>query len=292
MSLEKINVSLAKQLIKDQFPQWADLEICPVKESGNDNKTFRFGNELSIRLPSHERYSWHVPIEHKWLPRLAKHLPLPIPIPVGKGQPTQFYSWPWTVNKWLPGENASLESISDFNKFAKDLAGFLNSLQAIDTTDAPLPGQDNFFRGGDLSVYDDETRECIDSLGDTIDSHAVTSIWDAALDEPWKHRPVWIHGDVSVGNLLVQNGELCAVIDFGQLAAGDPACDTTIAWTLFSGDSRRLFIKELKVDAATWVRGRGWGIWKALLNFRQHHGKNPTKAEEAKNIILSIVKDT
>lgn len=286
-----INVSLVRQLVATQFPQWADLEICPVEINGHDNRTFRLGDEMSVRLPSHSRYSKHVITEHEWLPKLAKGLPLPIPEPIGKGKPTQAYLWPWSVNKWIPGENASTEIISDLSDFAKDLANFLNALQAIDATNAPPPGQDNFFRGGELSVYDNETRECIDALSDVIDARAATLTWEAALKATWARRPVWIHGDVAMGNLLVRDGQLCAVIDFGQLAAGDPSCDTTVAWTLFAGLSRETFKTELNVDKATWVRGRGWGLWKALLNLRGSRGKNPEKEAEANRVIMDIVEE-
>jgi aminoglycoside phosphotransferase (APT) family kinase protein len=286
-----INVSLVRRLVAAQFPQWVDLEIRPVEIDGHDNRTFRLGDEMSVRLPSHKRYSKHVSTEQEWLPKLAKGLPLPIPEPIGKGKPTQEYPWLWSVNKWLPGKNASSEIISDLSNFANDLADFLNALQAIDATNAPQPGQDNFFRGGELSVYDIETRECIDALRDVIDACAATLTWESALNATWDHPPVWIHGDVAVENLLVQDGKLCAVIDFGQLAAGDPSCDTTIAWTLFSKLSRKTFKIKLNVEETTWVRGRGWGLWKALLSLRKYRGNNPEKEAEAKCVIMDILEE-
>jgi aminoglycoside phosphotransferase (APT) family kinase protein len=289
MNRNYINVSLVRRLVADQFPQWADLEIRPVEIDGHDNRTYRLGDDMSVRLPSHKLYAKHVTTEHEWLPILAKELPLPIPEPLGKGEPTIVYPYLWSVNKWLPGKNASPEIISDLIIFAKDLANFLNALQAIDATNAPQPGQDNFFRGSELSVYDVETRECIDALRDVIDACAATLTWESALNATWDHPPVWIHGDVSVGNLLVQNGRLCAVIDFGQLAAGDPSCDTTIAWTLFFGQSRKMFKTILNVDDATWVRGRGWCLWKALLNLQKYQGNNPEREKEAKIVIMNIL---
>jgi aminoglycoside phosphotransferase (APT) family kinase protein len=195
------------------------------------------------------------------------------------------------VNKWLQGDNASIELISDLREFAKDVANFLNALQTISTSNAPQPGQDNFFRGGELSVYDSETRECIEVLKNVIDGQAATSIWESALKAKWDLPPVWIHGDVVVGNLLEHGGRLCAVIDFGGLAVGDPSCDTTIAWTFFSGSSRKTFRAELNVDEATWVRGRGWGLWKALLVLREHRTTNPLEAAYAERVIRDILAD-
>ena len=283
-----INISLVRRLVAAQFPQWANLMITPVEIDGHDNRTFHLGDEMSVRMPSGKQYMKHVSTEHEWLPKLAPHLPLPIPVPLGRGVPGLGYPWPWSVNKWLQGEIVSIERISDLSEFAKDIANFLNILQTIDTTNAPLAGPDNHYRGGELSVYDSQTRECIEALEDVIDAQTATSIWESALKAKWDRPPVWVHGDVAFDNLLVQGGRLCAVIDFGQLGVGDPSCDVTIAWTFLSGLSREKFRAELNVDEATWVRGRGWGIWKALLELRAHRASNPRKAAKAKGVILDI----
>lgn len=182
MSKVKISVSLVKQLVATQFPQWANLEIRPVEFDGHDNRTFRPGDEMCVRMPSHKRYVGHISSKQKWLPKLAQHLSLPIPEPVGVGRTGLDFPWPWTVNRWVQGDNASLDNISDLNEFAKDLASFLNALQAIDATDAPKPGKDNFFQGEELSVYDSETRECIEALSDVIDTSAIKTVWDSALE--------------------------------------------------------------------------------------------------------------
>ena len=291
----QIDVSLVRRLVADQFPDWSELPINPVEIGGHDNRTFRLGNEMSVRLSSAKAYAAHVKTEQLWLAKLAPHLPLPIPIPLGMGQPAHGYDWPWSVNRWLLGDNASSEQIADLGQFAADLANFLNALHQINTKNAPTPGPDNFFRGGDLRVYDDETRNCIRELRNVVDVAATTRVWNAALESRWPGPPVWIHGDMAVDNLLVTRGRLCAVIDFGQLAAGDPACDVTIAWTLFSGSNRKTFRSELCVDAATWHRGRGWGIWKALLELRTERRTerrtNPTAAERAQRIINDILAD-
>ena len=287
----KIDSSLVRHLLADQFPQWASLPVRPVEIDGHDNRTFRLGEEMGVRMPSAARYAAHVSVEHQWLPVLGVGLPLPIPIPLEKGKPGPGYPWPWTVSTWIPGDNASIGSIADPEQFARDLAGFLTALQAIDATTASKPGEHNFFRGGALSVYDSEARECLDLLRDGVDTAAASSVWDSALESRWENEPVWIHGDVAEGNLLVQDGRLCAVIDFGQLAAGDPACDLTIAWTLFSGPSREAFRSNLDMDEATWARARGWGLWKAMLELRAHRGNNPPRAARAERVITDILAD-
>jgi aminoglycoside phosphotransferase (APT) family kinase protein len=150
------------------------------------------------------------------------------------------------------------------NQFAKDLAEFLSALQHCDITGGPLPEEHNFYRGGNLAVYDSETRGAIKNLDDKNYIEAVTEVWNLALASTWQLPPVWIHGDIAVGNLLVNNGQLCAVIDFGQLGMGDPACDLVIAWTLFTAKNRDTFRTVLNLDKETWARGRGWALWKAL----------------------------
>jgi aminoglycoside phosphotransferase (APT) family kinase protein len=159
------------------------------------------------------------------------------------------------------------------------------------TTRAPRPGRHNFYRGGELSVYDSETRDCVRDLEDRVDPTAASSVWESALKARWHPPPLWIHGDVAEGNLLVEGGKLCAVIDFGQLAAGDPSCDLAIAWTLFSGASRETFRTRLDVDAGAWARGRGWALWKALLELRAHRDSSSPKAARAKRIIEDVVAD-
>ena len=265
-----VDVSLVRRLVADQFPQWADLEVRPVEFDGHDNSTFHLGDEMSVRMPGGDLDADHLAIEYEWLPKIAPRLPLSIPVPVDIGAPRLGYGFPWLVNKWIPGHNSSHERITDLVEFAKDLAGFLNTLMSIDATGAPEPGQITFLRGCDPVVYEGDVRRCLGKLGDMIDVPAATSVWEAALDSKFDGPPVWFHGDVAEGNLLVDDvGRLCGVIDFGQMAAGDPACDVTIAWTLFSGRSREVFRSELAVDEATWARGRGWALWKAMLKMEQ-----------------------
>lgn len=159
-----IDVSLVRYLIADQFPKWAHLPIMPVNISDHDNRTFRLGTDMSVRISSAQRYAQHVEAERIWLPRLAPHLPLPIPTPLAIGKPVHGYPWIWSVNRWLDGENATIVKIDDLSLFARDLANSLNRLRSIGTTDAPKPGPDNFHRDGYLAVYDAEVRECIDEL--------------------------------------------------------------------------------------------------------------------------------
>ena len=293
MSNSKLDIetTTVHSLITKQFPQWKDLPISPVAQSGWDNRTFHLGEEMLIRMPSSLEYVIQVEKEQKWLPKLAPLLPLQIPVPLAMGQPSIEYPWKWSIYRWIKGEPASCGYISNLCDFASSLAHFLQALQFIDARGAPLPGKHSFYRGGSLTHYESETRQAIRSLHGKIDTQTAVDLWEKALVTTWQGLPVWIHGDISSGNLLVQEGKLSAVIDFGQLAVGDPACDLAIAWTLFSGESRETFRETLKLDEETWARGRAWTLWKALVvaaNFT-----NPGNSESAQcwHIIDEVLAD-
>ena len=269
-----IDADLVRRLIVAHFPQWAGLPIRAAEPQGWDNRTFRLGEALSVRLPSAARYVAQVEKEQKWLPRLAPHLPLPIPAPVAIGAPGEGYPWPWSINRWLEGEPGAPD-IVDLTALARDIGSFLAALQAIDAGDGPAAGPHSFWRGGPLATYDADTRTAIAKLGSQIDGGAATGVWDAALATTWDKPPVWAHGDVAVNNLLLRGGRLSAVIDFGCCAVGDPACDLVLAWTLFEGESRAAFRASLPTDDATWARGRGWALWKSLILAARAPDGNP-----------------
>jgi aminoglycoside phosphotransferase (APT) family kinase protein len=286
-----IDAALVRRLIAAQFPRWAGLPIEPVEVDGWDNTTFHLGEHMTVRLPSAERYAAQVDKEHRWLPKLAPHLPLPIPVPLAKGASAEGYPWQWSVYRWIKGETATIERITDLRRFAIELGGFLTALQRIDPEGGPPPGRHNFFRGGSLKVYDGETRQAIATLEGRIDIDAASAVWEAALAAIWHGPPVWVHGDVAAGNLLVEDGQLSAVIDFGTSGVGDPACDLAISWTLFSGESRESFRAVLQPDDATWARGRGWTLWKALITLADNIDTNPIEAGEARHIIDEVLTD-
>ncbi len=288
---DDIDASLVRRLVASQFPRWANLPVRPVEPSGWDNRTFHLGDEMSVRLPSAEGYAAQVDKEHRWLPKLAPHLPLPIPVPLAMGVPGGGYPWHWSIYRWLDGETASIERIADLPQFATALARFLTALQQIDSTDGPLPMPHNFYRGGPLTTYDEETRQAIAALDGRIDTGAATEVWEAALATTWRGSPVWVHGDVTTGNLLVEAGRLSAVIDFGCSGVGDPACDLSIAWTFFAGESREMFRAALPLDTATWARGRGWTLWKALITLAALPGTNALAVSESQRVLHAVLAD-
>lgn len=259
-----ITVDLVKKLIFEQFPQWSHLEIKPVKNSGHDNRTFHLGDDLTIRLPSGKEYEPQIQKEAKWLPVLAQHLSLPITAPVAKGKPTPEYPLAWSINRWLVGETVTHTNV-DLQKFAIELARFLKELEAINAENGPQAGAHNFYRGGDLAVYIEEFEQALTQLPAGPQRNHYQDIWTTALATKWEKKPVWVHGDIAVGNLLVNDGHLSGVIDFGILGTGDPACDLVIAWTFFDSKSRKAFKEEMGLGDTTWQRGKGWALWKALI---------------------------
>ncbi|HEY0699725.1 MAG TPA: aminoglycoside phosphotransferase family protein [Micromonospora sp.] len=281
-----IDAALVRKLVAEQFPHWADLPIRPVEVDGWDNRTFRLGGTMSVRLPSAPGYAPQVEKEQRWLPVLAPHLPLPIPVPLAMGTPGAGYPFHWSVNRWIEGQTARLDRIDDLTRFAVDLAEFLSALQRVDATDGPAAGAHSCFRGASLSHYDTETRHAIDTLRDQIPAALATEVWQTACEANSAGRPVWFHGDVATGNLLVRRGRLTGVIDFGTSGVGDPACDVTIAWTLFSGRSRRAFRTALAVDPACWARARGWALWKALITITR---PDPVEAMAARHVLDEVL---
>jgi aminoglycoside phosphotransferase (APT) family kinase protein len=285
------DVSLVKRLLASQFPQWAELPIKPVPSSGTDNALYRLGKDKAVRLPRIDWAIGQVEKEHKWMPKFAPHLPLSIPNPLVMGKPDEGYPWQWSVYQWIKGENLTIEQIPDPIQAAIDLAQFINALQQVNTTDGPL-AKDHGSRGEPLSSRDEATREAIMSMHGMLDTDLALKIWDNAMQASnWDNEPVWFHGDLLPGNLLFHQGRLSAVIDFGGLGVGDPACDIMIAWGLFTGESRNTFQKALKVDDATWARGRGHALSQAVIFVPYYLETNPIGVRNAMDQIENVFAD-
>jgi aminoglycoside phosphotransferase (APT) family kinase protein len=284
----EITPQLVRSLIEQQFPQWASLQIVPVEPGGWDNRTFRLGDEMAVRLPSAEYYAAQIEKEHRWLPWLAPQLPFAVSVPMALGTPGAGYPWHWSIQKWIEGEAVAPASGVDLNPLAADLAHFLATLQKLDATSGPAPGAHNFHRGDALVIYDEQTRGSIEALAKEIDATRAVEVWNAALGTSWDRAPAWIHGDIAAGNLLLKDGRLHAVIDFGCCAVGDPACDLVAAWTIFDAGSVELFRNGLQLDEATWQRARGWALWKALITLVDERKTQARTADRTRALIARI----
>lgn len=286
-----IDAQLVARLIAAQFPQWSHLPVRPVERDGWDNRTFRLGEDMSVRLPTAAHYVPAVDKEHQWLPVLARCLPVPVPTPLALGRPGEGYPFPWSVRGWLAGRPARSDDIHSADQLAVDVADFLAALRHVDPTGGPEAGAHSFFRGASLAHYDAETRHALGALTDRLDIAAVQARWNDALGATWHGPPVWFHGDVAAGNLLVADGRLSAVIDFGTCGVGDPACDLVIAWTLFSGHSRAIFRAQIGQDAAMWTRARGWALWKALISLADELDADSDSAGINLRVIADVLAD-
>lgn len=286
------DVDLVRRLLAGQFPQWAGLAIARVPSAGTDNALYRLGDGLVVRLP---RIAWatgQIDKERRWLPYLAPHLPLAIPQSLAVGEPAEGFPWRWSVYRWLDGANATLDWLADEDQAARDLAGFVRALQAIDPSGGPQPEPGAHGRGVPLARRDRGTREAIAACDGLVDTRAVTAAWEEALDAPvWDGPPVWLHADLQSGNLLARHGRLVAVIDFGALTVGDPACDLMVAWNLFTAGPRAVFRQAMHVDDATWARGRGWALSPALVALPYYRDTNPALAAIARHAIAEVLAD-
>lgn len=261
-----VDVPLVQRLVAAQFPHWADLPIRPVEHDGWDNWTFHLGDRMKVRLPSAAGYAEQAEKEARWLPKFSAQLPLAVPMPVGLGVPGEGFPWAWSIYDWLDGEPATPNNVADRVQFGWDVAKFINALGVIDTTGGPPPGQHSFFRGADvMEVYGGEAHRSVDAIGDAIDGPLAHAVLDAAAAARFDGPPVWSHGDIAVGNLIMRDGRLAAVIDFGCCSVGDPACDLVLAWTFLDGAARDAFRLSVNADEAMWARARAWALWKAAL---------------------------
>jgi aminoglycoside phosphotransferase (APT) family kinase protein len=193
------------------------------------------------------------------------------------------------VHRWLAGENPEPGALSQPVLLAKDLAEFVAAMRSI-----TLPRAPKAYRGGPVGSLDARTRATIEELRgtdqETVDCDAATAVWEEALNAPgWNGPPVWLHADLMPGNLLVDGGRLTAVIDFGCIGVGDPACDLFPAWNLLPAGVRKVFRDALGVDDATWTRGCGRTLSQALIALPYYRNCNPAMARNARHVIRTVL---
>lgn len=281
---------LVHRLLTAQFPHWSRLTISPVPSSGTDHALYRLGEEMIVRLPRIHWATEQAELERTWLPQLAPSLPLAVPEQLAMGAPGEGYPWPWAIYRWLEGEHAIDSPNADTIQTAVSLAQFIRALQAADPTGAPTADAASGGRGAPLAARDNATRRAIAESRDLIDAGAVTAAWETALRAPVHNGPpVWIHGDLEPGNLLMRHGRLSAVIDFCCLCLGDPACDLIPAWSVFTGAARAAFRAALDVDDTAWARGKGWALSTAIIALPYYKDTNPVLANGARRKIKAIL---
>lgn len=271
-----VTADLVRRLLAEQHPDLADLPV-GLLASGWDNVVFRLGDELAARLPRREMAADIIVNEQRWLPELAPRLPLPVPAPVRTGAPGADYPWAWSIVPFLPGEPATAATPSDAGAAATALGAFLGALHVPAPPDAPA----NPYRGVPLAWRDATVTANLSLLDGRVDHAAVLAVWEEALAAPaWDRDPVWLHGDPHPANVLVCDGRVCGVIDFGDITGGDPATDLAMAWMLLPAGCHDAFRAAYAaagngpVSDATWARGRGWALNLALV-FLAYSADNP-----------------
>ncbi|QHF94346.1 phosphotransferase [Streptomyces sp. NHF165] len=284
-----VDDGLVRRLVGGQFPRWGGLAVERFRSGGTVNAMFRLGDDMVVRLPLVEGGAGDVPVEQAWLPRLAPLLPVSVPEVLGAGEPAEGYPWPWSVYRWLPGENPEAGALGAPVPLAEDLAGFVAAMWSV-----TLPGAPQAHRGGPLASLDAETRAAIEELRgipeESVDCDAAVAVWEEALRAPgWEGPPVWLHADLMPGNLLVDGGRLSSVIDFGCLGVGDPACDLFPAWNLLPAEAREAFRAALGVDDATWLRGRARTLSQALIALPYYRRTNRVMAGNARYVIRAVL---
>jgi aminoglycoside phosphotransferase (APT) family kinase protein len=283
-----VDEALVRALLEEQHP---DLARWPLRlvANGWDNVLFRLGDELVVRLPRRELAVPLVEHEQRWLPELAPRLPLPVPVPVRVGRPGAGYPWPWTVCAWMPGESALVATPTDLGATAEALGRFLAALHVPAPADAP----GNPFRGIPLADRAERTLAAVERLGDTVDGPRLRALWDELVATPlWAGPPVWVHGDTHPGNLVVHEGRLAAVVDFGDLCSGDPASDLAVAWMLFPPEHRDAFRAAAGAadDDHLWTRARAWGLALGLV-LSADSADNPANAALGARTLAAVLSD-
>jgi aminoglycoside phosphotransferase (APT) family kinase protein len=280
------DVALVRRLLAGQFPYWADWPLEPVAASGTVNALYRLGDELVVRVPRNRPELW-IELDHElhWLPRLAPLLPVAVPVPVARGCPTEEYPHVWGVFEWLPGTNPTPGDVPE--SLAEELAHFVLAVHAIEFEGGPASR-----RASGLAAGDEFTRANLKALEGELDTPTAERLWDEALElPPWPHEPVWIHGDLMPGNLLLEDGHLSAVIDWGGAGMGDPAVDLMVAWNTLPRSARSVFREAVDVDDETWLRGRGWALWTALGAQPYYRDTFPEFAANGRRTALELLEE-
>ena len=277
---------LVRRLLAAQMPEWAELPLSPAPLGGTDNAMYRLGEDMVVRLPRIEWAVAAVDHERKWLPRLAPLLPVAIPVPLAAGRPGDGYPWPWSVYRWLAGEDPSMHPELDRDAFLPGLVAFVRAMRRVELDGAPRAK-----RGVALEALDERTRVSIDALAGAIDREAALAVWDDAPALPRRTGPdVWVHDDLDARNLLVGEGRLSGVVDWSGAGVGDPAADLAVGWKVLSPAARDSFRSQLEVDDATWTRARAWTLAQAVNALTYYTpDTNPLLVREAEGWLATVL---
>ena len=289
-----VNDALVRSLLETQRPEWADLPLSPAG-AGTDNTMYRLGDDLLVRLPRTADKGRSVRKEQEWLPRLAPLLACPIPEPVHAGTPTDAFPVVWSVYRWIDGDEAGPDTVRDWAAFGADLAAVVRELHSIDLMGATRADDLSWYRGGSLQACDQWISKCFEecrtTVGPELDVEALEQLWRAVLALPEPSGPhVWLHGDLKPTNLLVREGKLHAVIDFGGLSVGLPDAEHSTVWDL-PPQARQAYWNALDLDDPTWARARAWAIAVGVSGISYYWRTYPAFVAECQARLQAILTD-
>ena len=295
-----VDLALVRALVADQLPAYASLPLHRLAASGSDNALFRLGDDLLVRVPRQPGGSRTIAREARWLPVVAPHLPVPVPEVVAVGAPALGYPEHWSVVRWIEGSTpGGAASGAAGAALAADLAGVVTALRGAAVPDAALGDHElRLYRGLPLATRDQGTRESVEQCrgitGLDLDLDAALAVWDAAVRLPSSSRvaePRWHHADLVAENLLVRDGRLAAVLDFGALSVGDPTVDLIVAWDVLDAPSREAFRGAVGVDDESWLRGRAWALCLALMTFAYYWDTMPERCANRLAVAQAVLAD-
>ncbi|WP_217182769.1 aminoglycoside phosphotransferase family protein [Streptomyces sp. AC495_CC817] len=263
---DEITSSLVRSLVSEQFPQWSELPIRPVEVQGWDNRTFRLGDRMTVRLPSADGYVAGLLREEQTLAILDSSFGVAIPRVLATGAPSAVFNRPWSIREWIDGHTLAAVHARERETAISSLGDALRELQACETAGGPWAGRTSAYRGCHVSAVGEDVQGRLSLLSER-QAGACRALWEAAVATVWTRRPVWVHGDVAPGNILFDsNARLTALIDFGQTCVGDPACDLAFAWLSCNSLERDRLRNLLELPEDAWLRAAAWAMWKALIS--------------------------
>ncbi|MFF4010831.1 aminoglycoside phosphotransferase family protein [Streptomyces sp. NPDC001717] len=289
-----VDETLVRALLKAQCPEWADRPLAPAG-AGTDNTMYRLGDDLLVRLPRTAGNARSVRKEQEWLPRLAPHLSRPIPRPLHAGTPTAAFPLAWSVYRWIDGDEAGPHTVRDWAAFGSDLAEVVGELHGVDLMGATRADDLSWYRGGTLEPCDQGVTgfldDCRSFVGSELDVDTLERLWRAALALPEPSGPhVWLHGDLKPTNLLVKDGRLHAVIDFGGLSVGFPDAEHSTVWDL-PAPARQAYRHALDLDDATWTRARAWAVAVGVSGIAYYWRTFPAFVAECRARLQAVLAD-
>jgi aminoglycoside phosphotransferase (APT) family kinase protein len=298
-----IGTALVRALVDRECPTWAALQLTPLPRSGSSNALFRLGDGLLVRLPRQPGGSATVGKERRWLPHVGRHVPTAVPEVVAVGEPGFGYPERWSVVRWLEGDVPTVADAgaddTPRDRLALDLAAVVTALHDVDVPPGALADPDlRWYRGEPLAARDEDTRQWVEACrsvpGLDVDLDAALEVWDQAVALPGSARaapPRWLHGDLLAENLLVREGSLAAVLDFGGLSVGDPTVDLVVAWEVLDVASREVFRRAVGADDDAWLRGRAWALSLALMTFPYYWATMPDRCAARLVMARSVLLD-